>query len=121
MRQRTNELDDVLNELEAQHIQGEARMQNLERALTHYELVGDSAAPVLQRMVEDYRTFYSHHRRLEEEVVLPAALRFLTPADWVELDEAFGANRDPFDRSELEGDLAHLYSMIVSTIPCTGE
>ena len=50
-------------------------------------------------------------------MVLPVALRCLTTTDWIELDEAFGANRDPFDSTELEGDLDHLYSMIVNTMP----
>ncbi|CDY79152.1 Hemerythrin HHE cation binding region [Caballeronia glathei] len=117
LRLRTNELDDVIDELEAQHVQGEARVRSLERALTRYEVDGDSAIPALRKMVEEYEAFYSDHRRLEEEVVLPAALRFLNTGDWIELDEAFGANRDPFDSSELEGDLDHLYSVIVNTIP----
>ena len=117
LRLRTNELDDVIDELEAQHVQGEARVRNLERALVRYEVAGDSEVPALRKMVEEYAAFYGNHRRLEEEVVLPAALRCLTTADWIELDEAFGANRDPFDSSELEGDLDHLYSMIVNTIP----
>ena len=117
LRLRTNELDDVIDELEAQHVQGEARVQNLERALARYEVAGDSEVPALRKMVEEYAAFYGNHRRLEEEVVLPAALRCLTTADWIELDETFGANRDPFDSSELEGDLDHLYSMIVNTIP----
>lgn len=117
LRLRTNELDDVIDELEAQHVQGEARVRDLERALVRYEVSGDSEVPALQKMVEEYAAFYSNHRRLEEEVVLPAALRCLTTADWIELDEAFGANRDPFDSSELEGDLDRLYSMIVNTIP----
>jgi hemerythrin-like domain-containing protein len=117
LRLRTNEVDDVIDELEAQHAQGDERVRNLERALTRYELAGDSAVPALRKLVEEYAAFYGNHRRLEEEVVLPAALRFLTTADWIELDEAFGANRDPFNSSELEDDLDHLYSMIVSTIP----
>ena len=114
---RTSELDEVIDELEAQHLQGEVRVRNLEHALTRYEIAGDPAIPALKKLVEEYEVFYTRHRRLEEEVILPAALRFLTTEDWIELDEAFGANRDPFDSSELEGDLDHLYSMVVSTIP----
>ncbi|TDN69740.1 hemerythrin domain-containing protein [Paraburkholderia sp. BL10I2N1] len=117
LRLRTNELDDVIDELESQHVQGEARVQSLERGLMQYEVDGDSAIPELRKMVEEYAAFYGNHRRLEEEVVLPAALRCLTTAGWIELDEAFGANRDPFDSRELETDLDHLYSMIVNTMP----
>lgn len=116
LRARTDELDDVIEELEAQHVEGEARVRDLERALTRYELTGYSAAPALRALVDDYAVFYSHHRRLEEEVILPAALRFLTAADWMELDEAFGANRDPFSGSAIEGEMDRLYSLIVNTV-----
>jgi hemerythrin-like domain-containing protein len=116
LRARTDELDDVIDELETQHVEGEARVRDLERALTRYELTGYSAAPALRALVHEYAMFYSHHRRLEEEVILPAALRFLTAADWMELDEAFGANRDPFSGSEIEGEMDRLYSLIVNAV-----
>lgn len=119
LRTRTDELDDVIDELEAQHVAGEARVRDLERALTRYELSGSAAAPALRTLVEEYAAFYSHHRRLEEEVILPAALRFLTAADWMELDEAFGANRDPFSGSEIQDEMDHLYSLIVNTVART--
>ncbi|HWT67186.1 MAG TPA: hemerythrin domain-containing protein [Terracidiphilus sp.] len=117
LRSRTDEFDDVIEELQAQHIEGEARVRDLERALTRYELTGRPAAPALRAMVDEYAAFYSRHRLLEEEVILPAALRFLSAADWMDLDEAFGANRDPFSGSELQGELDRLYSMILSAIP----
>ncbi len=34
--------------------------------------------------------------RMEEEVVLPAAKRLLTPEDWAVVDAAFAGNLDPF-------------------------
>ncbi|MBN3753758.1 hemerythrin domain-containing protein [Paraburkholderia sp. Tr-20389] len=119
LRSRTDELDDVIEELEAQHVEGEARVRDLERALTRYELIGQSAAPALRTMVAQYAAFYSRHRLLEEEVILPAALRLLSAADWMELDEAFGDNRDPFNGSELQGELDRLYALIVSAVPAS--
>ncbi|RZF25627.1 hemerythrin domain-containing protein [Paraburkholderia sp. UYCP14C] len=116
LRSRTDDLDDVIDELEAQHVAGEARVRDLERALTRYELSGYAAVPALRTLVDEYAVFYRNHRRLEEEVILPAALRFLTAADWMELDEAFGANRDPFSGSEIEGEMERLFSLIVSTV-----
>lgn len=117
LRARTDDFDDVLAELEAQHAEGDVRVRNLEHALTRYELKGESAFPALRALVHDYAAFYMEHRRLEEEVILPAAWRLLTPEDWVEIDAAFGANRDPFDGVKLEEDLDKLFSMIVQTIP----
>ncbi|WP_233808083.1 hemerythrin domain-containing protein [Paraburkholderia sp. HP33-1] len=119
LRTRTDELDDVIEELEAQHVAGEARVRDLERALTRYELSGSAEAPALRALVGEYAAFYSHHRRLEEEVILPAALQFLTAADWMELDEVFGENHDPFSGSEIQGELDRLYSLIFSTVSGT--
>ena len=117
LRSHTNGVDDVIDQLEAQHMQGEARVRDLERALTHYEVSGDSAIPVLRKSIDEYAGFYANHRKLEEEVILPAALRCFTTAEWIELDNAFAAHRDPFAGSELEENLDHLYSMIVNTLP----
>ncbi|MEM5436732.1 hemerythrin domain-containing protein [Paraburkholderia diazotrophica] len=114
---RTRELDKVIAELEAQHVEGETRIENIEHALTRYELTGESAFPKLRAMVDEYAAFYRNHMRLEEEVILPAAQRLLTTEDWVELDDAFGANRDPFEGAKLDEDFQRLFSLIVQTIP----
>ncbi|ACC76078.1 hemerythrin domain-containing protein [Paraburkholderia phymatum] len=119
LRSRTDELHDVIDQLEAQHVEGEARVRDLERALTRYELIGQSAAPALQTTVDEYAAFYSRHRLLEEDVILPAALRCLTAADWMELDEVFGDTCDPFSGSELQGELDRLYKLIVSAVPAS--
>ncbi len=110
-------IDKTLADLEAQHAQGEERVSNIEHALTRYELVGAAAFPALRAAVEKYAAFYTDHRRLEEEVILPAARQWLTPKDWDILDEAFGANLDPFSGARIEGDLGHLFSLIVNSIP----
>ncbi|TDN63196.1 hemerythrin domain-containing protein [Paraburkholderia sp. BL10I2N1] len=114
---RTRELDPVIADLEAQHAQGEARIRDIEHALTRYELAGKSALPDLRGMLDEYAAFYSNHRRLEEEIILPAARQWLTAEDWIELDDAFGANRDPFEGAKLDEDFERLFSLIVQTIP----
>lgn len=117
LRARTDNFDDVLAELEAQHAEGEARVRDLEHALTRYELKGESAFPELRARVQEYSEFYWKHRSLEEELILPAARRLLTKGDWTEIDAVFGVNRDPFDGVKPEEDLGKLFSMIVKTIP----
>jgi hemerythrin-like domain-containing protein len=119
LQSRTGELDDVIETLQAQHAEGEARVRDLEHALTRYELSGDAAAPALRAMVDDYAAFYSQHRRIEEEVILPAALRWLSAGDWIELDEAFGSNPDPFSGNALQGELDRLYALILNAAPET--
>ncbi|QUN32123.1 hemerythrin domain-containing protein (plasmid) [Cupriavidus sp. KK10] len=116
LRHRANDLDKTIDELEEQHVQGKARMRDIEHEFTRYELSGESALPVLREMVEDYAAFSANHRRLEEEVILPAARQWLTEEDWKELDEAFGSNRDPFGGVTVEADFGRLFATIVRVI-----
>ncbi|MCA8052342.1 hemerythrin domain-containing protein [Burkholderia arboris] len=117
LRDRTDEFDSVLNELESQHDRGDMKLRNLEHGLTRYELKGASALRTLGALMDDYAEFYADHRCLEETLILPAAKRLLTMDDWAGIDAAFRANRDPFDGSKLEDDLGKLFSMIVNAIP----
>jgi hemerythrin-like domain-containing protein len=117
LRARTHEFDEILNKLEYQHAQGDIQVGQLEHALTRYELVEDATCASLKCLVDEYAKFSSDHRRLEEDLILPAARRFLTKDDWDELDAAFSANRDPFDGVKLEEDLDKLFAMIVTTVP----
>ena len=117
LRERTDELDAAIDELGRQHEEGEQHIHALERSLTRYELEGASALPALRGEVRAYADFYAQHQHLEETVILPGAQRYLTVADWVEIDEAFGANRDPFESLEIEDNLDDLYALIVQTMP----
>ena len=117
LRERTDEFDAVIEELGRQHEEGARRIEALEEVLTRYELEGADALPALRDEVNTYADFYADHQRLEETVILPAAQRYLTLADWVEIDEAFGANRDPFESLENEDNLDDLYALIVHTMP----
>ncbi|WP_321965281.1 hemerythrin domain-containing protein [Paraburkholderia sp. J7] len=117
LRGRTDELDAAIDELGRQHEEGEQYIHAIERSLTRYELEGAGALPVLRSEVSAYADFYAQHRHLEETLILPGAQRYLTVADWVEIDEAFGANRDPFESLEIEDNLDDLYALIVQTMP----
>lgn len=68
-------------------------------------------------MVDEYAAFYRKPKRLEEDVILPATRQWLTVEDWIELDDAFGANQDPFEGEKLDEDFERLYSLIVHTMP----
>ncbi len=114
---RSSELDAVLGTLKSQHAEDEKLVRALEDALTRYELKGEPAFPELRDRVRAFADFYFGHMRLEEEVVLPAAQRLLSKADWEKIDAGFGANRDPFEGSELEDDLECLFEMIVEILP----
>jgi hemerythrin-like domain-containing protein len=121
LQERTDTLDDVIEELRLQHVDEEMYVLDLERALTRYELEGRPALADLQQQVEAYAAFYASHRQMEEEVILPAAIHYLTEADWGRVDAAFGANRDPMEGVKAQEDLDRLYAMIANTIPSTDD
>ncbi|PTB19024.1 hemerythrin [Trinickia symbiotica] len=114
---RSSELDAVIGKLRSQHAEDERLVRALEDALTRYELKGEPAFAELRDLVRAFAEFYFEHMRLEEEVVLPAARRLLTNAEWERIDTGFGTNRDPFEGTELEDDLERLFEMIVKILP----
>jgi hypothetical protein len=50
----------------------------------------------------------------EENLVLPAASRYLQPGDWAEIAETFGGNRDPRFGTETDASFADLASRLIN-------
>lgn len=117
LRERTNQVDQTLDELESQHMQGELQLRALEHALTHYELEGAVAFRSFFDLVESYAKFYFNHMGLEEDVVVPAAIKFLTPDDWAVINAQFAANQDPLAGGEYKESFDKLFSIIVNITP----
>lgn len=113
LQQRTDSVNPTITELEAQHARGEALVRNLEHKLTRYELQGGAAADAFFQAVEEYAVFYFGHMRTEEEIILPAIDKFLTPPDWEKADLAFAANEDSAENETFE----QLFSMIANITP----
>ena len=89
----------------------------MEHLLIRYEFLGQAAHPALLDAMTRYADFYFHHMRIEEEIVLPAAQRLLTPEEWKATDSEFAANRDPLERSQPGDDFGKLFSLIVNIAP----
>jgi len=117
VRQRTHEADAALERLEKQHERGAVLTRELRDAVARYEEQGPAAFAVFAERVEQYTTFYWQHMRDEEELVLPVALRALTPADWEEIDAAFAANPDPLSQHGGPDDLPALFRRITLLAP----
>lgn len=98
-------------------MQGESQVRELEHALTHYELEGATAFQPFFDMVETYAKFYFSHMGTEEDVVLPAAIEFLTPDDWAAINAQFAANADPLAGGEYKEGFDKLFSLIVNITP----
>ena len=86
---------ELIARLEQDHEQGESAVRELQHLLLAWELVGDSRRAAFEQAVKHYLDFYLEHMRLEETVILPAAQKVLSEADWRELDAAFATNCDP--------------------------
>ena len=99
------------------HAQGEKAIRDLEHALLAFEMLGETRREAFERAVERYADFYFEHMSLEEKQVMPLAEKLLTEQDWVELDAAFDANRDPLTGHRPEQEYQALFSRIVNLLP----
>jgi len=111
------DLAPVIRQLDADHINGEARVRSLQHLLLAWELVGDVRRPAFIEAAQAYVRFYLEHMRVEEAQVLPAAERLLTAKDWAQLDEAFLLTRDPLAGGSRDPSYDRLFTRIVMTAP----
>jgi hemerythrin-like domain-containing protein len=117
LRRHTNEVDEVIATLEVQHEEGEHLVRELEHALTRYELLGQSHYAAFHDMVEKYSAFYFEHMRMEEEVILPAAKKWLSEQEWTEMGKTFAENRDPLASLNNKDDFDRLFCLITTITP----
>jgi hemerythrin-like domain-containing protein len=117
LRARTPLAREQLDQLDADHGRGERAIRDLEHALLGFEMMGDRRRRAFEDAAKRYVDFYLRHMAVEEQEILPLAERVLTEADWAELDEAFGRNRDPLTGHEAPDEYRALFSRIVSDLP----
>ena len=111
------ELMATIHRLEADHLQGEGRVRELQHELLAWELLGESRRDVFVGHVQEYVRFYLDHMRMEETQVLPVALRVLGESDWAELDRAFEGARDPLAGGVRDPAYDRLFTRIVLATP----
>jgi len=107
----------VIRKLEADHMDGEGRVRELQHLLLAWELVGESRREAFVDGVQAYVKFYLEHMRIEETQLLPAAERSLTAQDWGELDDAFRTDPDPLASGSHEASYDRLFTRIVLSAP----
>jgi hemerythrin-like domain-containing protein len=106
----------LIDELQAEHIDGVRRMRSLERSLLFLEDRWPEGAREFRRLADDYAQFHWGHMRKEEDKLLPLAEAHLGDADWAVIEEAFAGNRDPLAGLQ-EKNFQALFSRIVSLAP----
>jgi hemerythrin-like domain-containing protein len=89
------ETREAIARLDREHVLGEASVRELQHLLLAWELLGETRREAFETAAKRYFDFYLDHLRLEETVILPAALRVLSDDDWREIDAAFETNCDP--------------------------
>ena len=92
---RAPEARALVEDLKAEHVEGERLIRELERALLFMEEGWPVGTREFQQAVEAYAEFHWKHMRKEEQQLLPLAERHLTAEDWKAIDRAFAANNDP--------------------------
>jgi len=117
VRRRCPELGDVITRLEADHARGEAAIREVEHVLLAFEMLGEPRREAFEQAVQRYVGAYLHHLAIEETQVLPVARERFTDADWLEIDAAFAANKDPLTGHEAPNEYRALFSRIVSMAP----
>lgn len=112
------ETAELIAQLDRDHHAGENRVRELMHLLMAWEYLGDSRRAAFETSVKAYVGFYLEHMRQEEVVILPAAERALTDADWHALNAAFATNQDPLNtRLPRDPQFDRLFTRIVMLAP----
>jgi len=95
LRARVPTLRDTLDDLDADHAQGERAIRELQHSLLAWEQMGEPRREKFEQQLKVYAARYLRHMKREEAEVLPRAIAAFSAEDWAELDEAFGSHQDP--------------------------
>ena len=117
LRERTSEFDPTLAELERQHAEGALMVEALEQSIAAYEADHKAGFPAFAVAVERFVTSQMQHMSLETKVILPAARKHLTAADWSEIAEAFAGNGDPRFSADNDEEFRQLFARILNLAP----
>lgn len=94
VRERSPQIKDLIDKLEIDHKYGEYKIRELEHLLIAWEILGDKKRDEFNHFSNQYINFYMQHMQLEENLILPEALKVLSEKEWAILDEEFSLNFD---------------------------
>ena len=115
LRERSAEALPIIERLEAEHREGDARMATLRAALEAYRREGESGLAGFQGALKTYIEHEWQHMNTEEHLIFPLARKHLSAEDWAHIDAAFLANDNPWQGPA--GKYAALFTRIVNTAP----
>jgi hemerythrin-like domain-containing protein len=118
LRARTNAVNAELDELQRQHVRHRQRVADLAGRVATLAAASGEAALSATRDLDDavcsYASFVWEHLGREEGVILPAAQRHLTEADWSAIEAAFVQNGALGSGGEADMESGPLLSQIVN-------
>jgi nucleotide-binding universal stress UspA family protein len=117
LRERTTEYNETLDALQEQHALGDQLVDALAKAVDAYEADPAQALPRLADAVSRFATHQMDHMMLEAKVIIPAARKHLTDADWEVIAKAFGDNGDPRFTVDADEEYRHLFARILNLAP----
>ena len=116
--ERVPETRNLIALLDREHELGETNVRELQHRLLTWELLGESRREAFSVASKRFLGFYLEHMQLEENVILPAAIKVLSAEDWKEIDAVFEANCDPltgkYPRDPMYDEL---FTRIVNQVP----
>ena len=112
------ELAPALERLNQDHAHGESSVRELMHLLIAWECMGESRRAEFEQAVERYVRFYLEHMQVEETQILPAAYQALNEQEWLQLDQSFEENKDPFAKADpASGPYRDLFDRITQNAP----
>ena len=119
VRARSTAINDTLDELERQHVNGKPHLEQIKTLLGRMEAEIPGALQALADKVATYASFHYRHMTLEETVVFPTAVQVLTESDWALVAAAFAENRDPLQNNAQGTDewFRQFYRHLVALVP----
>jgi hemerythrin-like domain-containing protein len=117
LRERSPDAIPLLDELQQQHKDGEAKLAAIRLALGRYEAGVSGASAALATAVDSFAEFYWRHMAMEEHELLPLADVSLTEADWQWIAAGFAGNSDPLHEGSDSSGLRGLLEEIVERAP----
>lgn len=117
LRQHSPQVAPLIDELQAEHVENDRLIEELQQSLIRYETVGAEELPAFGHAVETYAQFHWNHMRKEEEVLIPVAEKSLTETDWQRIGAAFEQNDNPLFGIRPKEQSALLFQRILTLAP----
>lgn len=117
LRARRPDATGILDDLEAEHVRGQALIEELKNALVCSELARADGLKEFSQAVENYAEFHWQHMRKEEDMVMPLAEKSLTAEDWQAIGEAFQENDNPLFGIKPREQFEELFRRILRLAP----